>query len=116
MRGVLAHSESLDRNEFQYAQDVASAHSLPISIVETHEYSNPNYRKNDALRCYHCKTELFEVVQAGRYDRIVLDTPPVSQAIDLLQAPARIVQFLDSGLKVLALAVSRGSGTRCTAP
>jgi anion-transporting ArsA/GET3 family ATPase len=40
---------------------------------------------------------LFEVVAAGRHDRIVLDTPPTAQALDFLDAPRRIVSFLDAG-------------------
>ncbi|MGE5360248.1 MAG: ArsA family ATPase, partial [Bacteroidales bacterium] len=39
----------------------------------------------------------------GRYDRVVLDTPPTRQALDFLDAPSRIVGFLDSGALKLAL-------------
>ncbi|MDH3404161.1 MAG: AAA family ATPase, partial [Acidobacteriota bacterium] len=46
---------------------------------------------------YMAAEKLFEIVQAGSYERLVLDTPPVSQALDLLEAPERIVRFLDSG-------------------
>ncbi|MEM7263748.1 MAG: ATP-dependent sacrificial sulfur transferase LarE [Planctomycetota bacterium] len=66
-RGVLAYSESLDRHEFDDAKELASRFGWRIDVVETNEYANPEYRKNDGLRCYHCKTELFEVV--GRYAR-----------------------------------------------
>jgi uncharacterized protein len=58
-RGVLAVSESLDRNELEEAQRTAAALELPIVIIETREYDNPEYRRNDGDRCYHCKTELF---------------------------------------------------------
>lgn len=51
---------------------------------------------------YMAVEKLFEVVEAGRYERIVLDTPPVSQALDLIEAPQRIVRFLDSGAVQLA--------------
>ena len=63
-RGVLAHSESLDRTEFDEARRIAREQGLAIEVVETHEYDNPEYRRNDGLRCYHCKSELFSVVQA----------------------------------------------------
>ena len=50
---------------------------------------------------YMAVERLFEVAGEGRYQRIVLDTPPTRQALDFLEAPARIVDFLDSGaLKV----------------
>ncbi|MEA2690979.1 MAG: hypothetical protein QOJ16_366 [Acidobacteriota bacterium] len=46
---------------------------------------------------YMAVERLFEVVADGRYDQVVLDTPPTRQALDFLEAPARIVSFLDSG-------------------
>ncbi len=52
---------------------------------------------------YMAVERLYEVSRQGRYDRIVLDTPPTSQAIDFLEAPSRIVTFLDSGALKLAL-------------
>lgn len=67
--GVLAFSESLDQNEFRAAKSVAQAAGMPIDVIETREYDNPAYRRNDANRCYHCKSELFDRVRkyaAGR--------------------------------------------------
>jgi anion-transporting ArsA/GET3 family ATPase len=46
---------------------------------------------------YMAVERLFEVAKEGRYARIILDTPPTRQALDFLQAPERIVHFLDSG-------------------
>ena len=34
---------------------------------------------------------VFEAARDGRYDQVVLDTPPTRQALDFLEAPARIV-------------------------
>lgn len=65
--GVLAVSESLDRNELAAARELAARLEIPIREVETKEYENPEYRRNDANRCYHCKSELFDVV--GEYAR-----------------------------------------------
>lgn len=56
---VLAFSESLDRNEFNEAREVIDGLGIPLTVIETQEYDNPEYRKNDATRCFHCKTELF---------------------------------------------------------
>ncbi len=39
----------------------------------------------------------------GRYGQVILDTPPTRQALDFLEAPARIVGFLDSGALRVAL-------------
>jgi anion-transporting ArsA/GET3 family ATPase len=52
---------------------------------------------------YMAVERLFEVAAAGRYRQVVLDTPPTRQALDFLEAPARIVGFLDSGAVRLAL-------------
>jgi anion-transporting ArsA/GET3 family ATPase len=51
---------------------------------------------------YMAVEKLYEVARGGDFDRIVLDTPPISQALDLLEAPRRIVAFLDSGAVRLA--------------
>lgn len=45
---------------------------------------------------YMAMERLFEVQSEGRYGRIILDTPPTRQALDFLEAPDRIVAFLDS--------------------
>jgi len=52
---------------------------------------------------YMASERLFEVSTEGRYDRIILDTPPTRQALDFLGAPTRIVDFLDSGALRVAL-------------
>ncbi len=46
---------------------------------------------------YMASERLFEVSQDERFDTIILDTPPTRQALDFLQAPERIVGFLDTG-------------------
>lgn len=52
---------------------------------------------------YMAVERLFEVAAEGRYGRVVLDTPPTRQALEFLDAPSRIVAFLDSGALRLAL-------------
>jgi anion-transporting ArsA/GET3 family ATPase len=52
---------------------------------------------------YMAVERLYEVWADKRYDRIILDTPPTSQALDFLEAPERIVGFLDSGALRIAL-------------
>lgn len=52
---------------------------------------------------YMAVERLFEVQAEGSYDRIILDTPPTRQALDFLEAPDRIVNFLDSGAVKIAL-------------
>ena len=52
---------------------------------------------------YMAVERLWEAWQSGRWQRIVLDTPPTRQALDFLEAPERIVGFLDSGALRIAL-------------
>ncbi len=52
---------------------------------------------------YMAVERLFEVAAGACYDRVVLDTPPTRQALDFLEAPERILGFLDSGALRIAL-------------
>lgn len=52
---------------------------------------------------YMAVERLVELHEEGRFERIVLDTPPTAQALDFLDAPQRIVAFLDSGALRIAL-------------
>lgn len=44
---------------------------------------------------YMATEKLHDVVIGGRYDLVVLDTPPVKNALDFLEAPGRLARFLD---------------------
>lgn len=57
--GAIAVSESLDRGELREALALAEQLRVPVEVVHTREYENSEYRRNEGLRCYHCKRELF---------------------------------------------------------
>jgi anion-transporting ArsA/GET3 family ATPase len=44
---------------------------------------------------YMAMEKLFEIHATGRYDLLVLDTPPARNALDFLDAPNRLLQFID---------------------
>jgi anion-transporting ArsA/GET3 family ATPase len=44
---------------------------------------------------YMAMEKLFEIHQEGRYDFLVLDTPPSRNALDFLDAPRRLTQFIE---------------------
>jgi anion-transporting ArsA/GET3 family ATPase len=44
---------------------------------------------------YMATEMLYDVVSSGRYDLVVLDTPPVKNALDFLEAPGQLARFLD---------------------
>ncbi|MHB1846732.1 MAG: ArsA family ATPase [Deltaproteobacteria bacterium] len=45
---------------------------------------------------YIAVEKLYELAQSRDYDLIVLDTPPTAHALDFLDAPNRVVDFLDN--------------------
>jgi anion-transporting ArsA/GET3 family ATPase len=44
---------------------------------------------------YAAMEKLYEIMRAGRYDLLVLDTPPTVNAFDFLEAPAKMVALVD---------------------
>jgi uncharacterized protein len=66
MLAVIADSPSLPRKELVAAIAFAEAHSIPLQVLQTDELSDPNYVRNDARRCFHCKDELFTQMEAAR--------------------------------------------------
>src|SRR5271154_5809 len=57
---VTALSPSFSAYDHECAAKFANEVSLNHEFVESREFDNPLYVVNDANRCYHCKTELFE--------------------------------------------------------
>jgi len=62
MLAVIADSASLARTHLEDALSFAREHRIPVEVVETRELENPAYVRNDAMRCFHCKDELFSVL------------------------------------------------------
>jgi pyridinium-3,5-biscarboxylic acid mononucleotide sulfurtransferase len=56
---VIADSVSLPRRELNEALEIAERFQIPVRVVRTQEFQNPNYTANPANRCYFCKHELF---------------------------------------------------------
>ena len=97
----------------RYAPDTATREAI---------LANPVYRQLSSAVAgtqeYMAMEKLYELYDEGRYDVVVLDTPPTRNALDFLDAPGRLLRFLDSrslrmltapGLLGLKLA-GRGAG------
>jgi uncharacterized protein len=69
MLAVIADSASLARTHLEDALAFAREHEIPVEVVETQELENPAYVRNDAMRCFHCKDELFTVLERCREAR-----------------------------------------------
>jgi uncharacterized protein len=71
---ITAVSPALAAGELDEAREVARSIGIEHETVTTRELDREAYRRNDRDRCYHCKTELYEVltaVAAGRGDSTV---------------------------------------------
>ncbi|HWE83355.1 MAG TPA: ATP-dependent sacrificial sulfur transferase LarE [Terracidiphilus sp.] len=66
MLAVLADSASLARRDMEQARAFAEAQGIPLRIIQTEELDQPEYRRNDGNRCFHCKTELFSGMEMLR--------------------------------------------------
>jgi uncharacterized protein len=64
--GLTALSPSLAASEREDALSFAARIGAVHHLVETHEMDRPGYAKNSADRCFHCKTELYEVAERKR--------------------------------------------------
>ena len=63
-RAVTAVSASLAQGELEHAQELARLIGIAHEVIETREFDNPSYIANPANRCYHCKTELYNQLDA----------------------------------------------------
>ncbi len=59
---LTAHSPSVAMQERLDAEWIARQIGIRHIVIQTQEFSNPDYLKNDGSRCYHCKTELYESI------------------------------------------------------
>jgi uncharacterized protein len=66
MVALLADSPSLARRELKLAMEFAERWGIPLKVIATDEMSRPEYTRNDASRCFHCKDELFTVMEQER--------------------------------------------------
>lgn len=92
--------ESHKRDAAAFAQECGFRHEF----IETREFDNPDYIKNDANRCFHCKDELFtrleEIARERGLDNIVYgvnvddlgDYRPGQNAAKMHQVKAPLVE------------------------
>lgn len=66
MLAVIADSASIARTQLDDAILFAKEQGIPLEVVATEEVDRPEYIRNDSLRCFHCKDELFTAMEAFR--------------------------------------------------
>ena len=66
---ITADSASIPASHKRDAEDFAKQFGIRHEYVETREFENPDYIRNDANRCFHCKDELFTVLERVSEER-----------------------------------------------
>jgi pyridinium-3,5-biscarboxylic acid mononucleotide sulfurtransferase len=69
MLAIIADSPSLARTQLADAVAFAREHEIPLEVISTSELDRPEYARNDGQRCFHCKDELFAVMENLRVAR-----------------------------------------------
>lgn len=90
--------------------DLIELHA-PDTVTRDAILANPLYQnitsKFIQSHDYIAMERLHEIHSSGRYDLIVVDTPPTRNAIDFLEAPQRMADFFSSRLLRWLIAPSR---------
>ena len=80
--------------------DELVARTAPDAETRDTVLANPIYRQLSGALAgsqeYMAMEKLYELHAGGRYDALVLDTPPSRNALDFLDAPGRLSRFIDS--------------------
>lgn len=67
--GVTAVSPTFPSLELEEAQRVAAEIGARHEIVQTDQLKIPEFTRNDAARCFHCKTDLYQLLNSLRTNR-----------------------------------------------
>ncbi|HEY7958024.1 MAG TPA: ArsA-related P-loop ATPase [Polyangia bacterium] len=91
------HAMMLDQKR---AFDEIVARYAPDAETRQRIFDNRIYREISTRLAgsheYAAMSKLYEIASEGRYDLIVLDTPPTENALDFLEAPERVSAAVDS--------------------
>ncbi|MDO4259106.1 MAG: ATP-dependent sacrificial sulfur transferase LarE [Actinomycetaceae bacterium] len=105
---LLAVSPSLATRARHLAIEQAQLMGLPLREVTTREVEDPQYQENTHLRCYHCKSELFDRISSEVTTQEKLDLVVVGTNASDLRAPDRPGQLSAAERGVLSPLASAG--------
>jgi uncharacterized protein len=71
MLAIIADSASLSRRHLREAVAFVASQAIPLVTIATAELASEDYARNDAARCFHCKDELFTVLERERTARAI---------------------------------------------
>jgi len=66
---ITADSPSIPESHKRDAVEYAKQCGFRQEFIETHEFENPDYLKNDPKRCFHCKDEMFRRLEEAARER-----------------------------------------------
>jgi anion-transporting ArsA/GET3 family ATPase len=78
------------------------------AILDNHLYRNISGALGGTQE-YMAMEKLYELHQSGRFDLVVVDTPPTRRALDFLDAPGRLLRFLNNRIFRLLMMPTRAS-------
>lgn len=120
---AIADSLSLPRRELADALTIAEQFDIPVRVVKTAEFANPDYLANPGNRCYFCKHELFTeleplarqegfaVIAYGENASDVGDFRPGSQAAAKFQVRAPLKEAGLTKAEIRSLSAELGLPT-----
>jgi len=69
MLAVISDSPSLARTQLRDAIGFCEENRIPLHLISTAEMQRAEYVRNDGMRCFHCKDELFTALERFREER-----------------------------------------------
>lgn len=84
-RAITGISPSVAPAEREEAATLAARIGIQYETIETHEMDNPEYVANSEMRCFHCKDELYGILEAvarAAGDAVVVDGTNADDAGD----------------------------------
>lgn len=66
--GVIANSPSLPLGTLEEASELANQIGIELRVLETTEFSRPEYQANAGNRCYFCKDTLYHAIDQIRQE------------------------------------------------
>jgi uncharacterized protein len=96
---ITANYKTLSKEELFTAQKIAVEIGIGHKVLEYDELENPDFVKNDELRCYHCRNELGQrlVLEAHKYGiSLVVDGTTVD---DLKEYRPGIIALRKNGVR-----------------
>lgn len=65
-KAVISASPTLPASELEDAHRLCRAIGVPLQVVETDQLKIEAFVRNDATRCFHCKTDLYQLLSCIR--------------------------------------------------